>query len=362
MVANSDQPPLPARRLAERLRYLREREHESLTQRQLAVAIGGAEPLSVATISQWENPGSGRLPPPQRLAAYARLFCTSRSFTSGEPRLLSEDELTEQELGQEAELHAELLRLREQAQQTVAAAPGHSATGPYTSFWHLADGAAVSIVCSDAPNPPDYAKPSHLNYSRYARYADLDALIEVFGQVRADNPASMIRILPTQSLEYDFALNHLIIIGGAAGRDTALWFARGIALPKTKPIPGTETYLFTCQVGDETREFESVLDDDGDLFQDVGLIARGPHPNIPHRTVTVLGGITSRGVHGAALCFTDAHIRDINEKYLTDTFGETNGFCILMRVPVRNGAALPSNLSDPGIRLYEWSARTGAHW
>lgn len=354
MAADSDLSPLPARRLAERLRDLR--EQKQLTQRQLATAIGGADALSVATISQWENLGSGRLPPPQRLAAYARLFCTGRSFAAKAPRLLDDDELTEQEREREADLYTELLELRERALVTPVTAEARS------SFWQFADGAAVSIVCSDAPQPPDYAKLSHLNYSRYARYADLDALIEVFAQVRADNPASMVRILPTESLEYDFALNHLVIIGGAAGRDTTRWFAKGIALPRAKRIPDTDTHLFSCQVGDETREFLSERDDEGDLFQDVGLVARGPHPNIPHRTVTVLGGITSRGVHGAALCFTDAHIRDINERYLAQAFGDADAFCVLMRISIRNGAALPSNLSDPDIRLYEWSARTGAHW
>src|SRR5580692_11919792 len=146
MVADSDQSPPPARRLAERLRYLREREHESLTQRQLAVAIGGADALSVATISQWENPGSGRLPPPQRLAMYARLFCTGRSFASGAPRLLGDDELTEQEREREGDLYTELLALREGA----LPAPDPPPARLVSPFWQFPDGTAVSIVCAEA--------------------------------------------------------------------------------------------------------------------------------------------------------------------------------------------------------------------
>ena len=69
MVAENDQPSIPARRLAERLRDLREREH--LTQKQLARILGGAEALSIATISLWEKPGSDRLPP----RAAARRLC-----------------------------------------------------------------------------------------------------------------------------------------------------------------------------------------------------------------------------------------------------------------------------------------------
>ena len=79
MVVGSDHASIPARRLAERLRDLREHEFRKLTQKQLAQALGGSEPLSIATVSLWETAGSHRLPPPQRLGTYARLFCSSRS-------------------------------------------------------------------------------------------------------------------------------------------------------------------------------------------------------------------------------------------------------------------------------------------
>ena len=63
-MAENDQPSIPGRRLAERLRALR--EHEHLTQKQMAQLLGGSEPLSIATVSLWEKPGSDRLPPPAR--------------------------------------------------------------------------------------------------------------------------------------------------------------------------------------------------------------------------------------------------------------------------------------------------------
>ena len=358
MVADSDQPSIPARRLAERLRALREQEH--LTQKQLARLLGGAEPLSIATVSLWEKPGSDRLPPAQRLAAYARLFCTSRSFGGDRPRLLSSGELTEQEHERETELYDELIALRERAQSTNVSAP---TKGQRSALWHFSDPIAVSIVCSDAVEPPPYAQDSHLNYSRYARYADLDALITVYGQVKADNPVRMVRILPTGQLARDFALNHLIIIGRAAS-DAASLFAQDIPLPAPEEIPGTDpvTHLFRCVVGDETRGFTSSWDDEGNLVQDVGLIARGPHPIIPGGTVTLLSGITSRGVHGAALCFIDSHVRDTNERYLDSAIGNDDSFCILMNIPVQNSTALPPNLWRENTRLYEWSTETGARW
>jgi transcriptional regulator with XRE-family HTH domain len=358
MVADSDQPSIPARRLAERLRDLREREH--LTQKQLARILGGTEALSIATISLWEKPGSDRLPPPQRLAAYARLFCTSQSFSGDRPRLLSPGELSEQERERESELYDELIALRERTQSTTVPEP---VKAQRSAIWHFPDPIAVSIVCSDAIEPPPYSETSHLNYSRYARYADLDALVEVYGQVRADNPGRMIRILPTRRLAQDFALCHLIIIGGAAS-DAASLFAQDIPLPAAEAIPGTDpvTHLFKCNVGDEQRKFGSSRDDDANLIQDVGLIARGPHPIIPGGTVTLLSGITSRGVHGAALCFIDSHLRDTNQRYLETAFGNVESFCILMNIPVQNETALPPNLWRENTRLYEWSAETGARW
>jgi transcriptional regulator with XRE-family HTH domain len=356
MAAENDQPSIPARRLAERLRALREQEH--LTQKQLARLLGGSGPLSIATVSLWEKSGSDRLPPAQRLAVYARLFCTSRSFDGDRARLLGSGELTEQERERESELYDELIALRERAQSTYVPA---AAKGQRSALWHFADPIAVSIVCSDAAEPPPYAEPSHLNYSRYARYADLDALIAVYGQVKADNPARMVRILPPGRLAQDFALNHLIYIGGAAS-DAASLFAQDIPLPTAEEVPGTDpvTHLLRCTVGEETREFKSVWDDNGNLVQDVGLIARSPHLIIPGGTVTLLSGITSRGVHGAALCFIDSHVRDTNERYLENAFGNVESFCILMSIPVQNDIALPPNLWRENTRLYEWSAETGA--
>jgi transcriptional regulator with XRE-family HTH domain len=365
MIADSDHPHIRSRGLAGRLRDLR--EQQGLTQKQAAQALSGTGALSVATISLWEKPGSDRLPPVQRLAAYARLFCTHRSFASGAPRLLPDEELTAEEHQVEAELHAELLALREQAQPTGPAGPFVSAPPrppferspvPQDSIWHFPDGQAVSIVCSDAVDPPAYASPAHLNYSQFARHADLDALIQVYGQARADNPEGMIRILPPEELRKDFALNHLIIIGGVAVHDTD-YFSQDIPLP-TAPATG-DTHVFKCTVDGETREFASVSEN-GTVLYDVGLIARRPHPIVPQRTVTMLFGITSRGVHGAALAFIDSHVKETNELYLREAFGNTEAFCVIMRVPVRNNVALPPNLWDENVRLYEWSPDTGARW
>jgi transcriptional regulator with XRE-family HTH domain len=181
MVADSDHPSIPARRLAERLRDLR--ESANLTQKQLARVLGGTSALSIATISQWEKPNSDRLPPETRLSAYARLFCTSRSFATGAPRLIRDGELTEEERSRQAELLAELIELRERAQYTgTASSPSTDELAteqPWvrrrSSIWQIPAGEAVSIVDAVSEEPPPFADQSHLNYSRYAKFVVLRA-------------------------------------------------------------------------------------------------------------------------------------------------------------------------------------------
>ena len=58
------------------------------------------------------------------------------------------------------------------------------------------------------------------------------------------------------------------------------------------------------------------------LVADVAYVARLRNPFEFDRTLTICNGIHSRGVLGAVRCFTDATVREQNEKYLTDQFPE----------------------------------------
>ncbi len=50
------------------------------------------------------------------------------------------------------------------------------------------------------------------------------------------------------------------------------------------------------------------------------------------------------------------------ERYLENTFGNVDSFCILMNIPVHYNNALPPNLWRDNTCLYEWSAETGPRW
>lgn len=358
----SDQTGSGARGLAERLRDLREREFERLTQTDLGQVIGDpGNPLSPATISAWENPGSGRVVPLARLGSYARLFCTPRSFEGRAPHLIGDAELTPDERERMAELKDELTTLREAAvdRQVVPAAPVAE------SMWHFPDHTRVTLVCSRLPleRQPPGANPDDLQYVRYSALADLDTLIDVLGAVRAYNPPSTrVVIKAAQDLTERDVANHLVLIGGRAWETVSPFLGRIFPIPIQAGDAGEAGAIVVDDPDDPDggeHKFEYRLANDM-LVEDVGFFARGENPAAPKRTLTIIGGITTRGVHGAARCFIDYEMRERNERYLHPRFPPGSTYCVVMRVPVINLFPATPDLSKPENRLYEWHKKPGA--
>src|SRR5215468_4800914 len=98
--------------LALRLRSLRIElwPDSKLTQSALARVLGGDKPLSPATVASWENKAAPKLPPRERMLAYAQFFATRRSLESG-PRLVPVDSFTPEERASYETLRDELLRM-----------------------------------------------------------------------------------------------------------------------------------------------------------------------------------------------------------------------------------------------------------
>ncbi|MGE5292111.1 MAG: helix-turn-helix domain-containing protein [Micromonosporaceae bacterium] len=337
-------------RLAERLRDLREREFGRLTQGDLGRALGGGKPLSPATISMWETRGSGRVPPPDRLEAYAQLFCTPRSF-EGEVRMLALSELTATERTRFEELKRELLRLRDSALSGL----NQPALGVPKSMWHFPDGSRITLVSWRVPQErqPPHAKPGHINYERAAGLTDLDTLIDIYGAIRADNPTSRVVITAAEDLTQRDVANHLVLIGGRTWNTVTRWFSRIFPLPIDPGDPGDRGAIVVHEPGGGEREFKFTMDGE-ELVEDVGFFARGMNPSAPRRTLTICSGITTRGVHGVAQCFIDWEMRENNERYLIPRFPDGSTYCIVMRVPVVNGDPLTPDLSKEENRLFEW--------
>lgn len=330
--------------LNERLKELR--KDKGLTQVELARVLSSEGSVRDPTISSWEK---DKLPTPERLDAYARLFCTDRSFESGDPRLLRNGELTEKEKQKTSDLYAELIALRDKAQSINLAAP---AAEESDSIWSYPDGAPIRIACSVAPKAdrPSYADPGHLNYTSFARFADLDTLIAVHGQIKADNPKSDVKVMSLQDFKAEDTRGHVVIIGGgAADHQAGRLLCRKLLLPEPERVlyrTGAKTWDSHIFRFGESDRFKASFDEEG-LIGDIGVFARGPHPSVQDLTVTVCNGITSRGVLGAALCFIDSERKIKNQQYIRDRLDNVQAYCICMEVEVLGGDAAPPDLSAP---------------
>jgi hypothetical protein len=349
-------PVPPVTRLAERVRTLRENEFGGITQRALGRALGDADkPVSHATISMWET--SERIVPESRLERYARLYCTERSF-EGEPHLIDLAELDSDERSRLDALLAELLALRGEAAESSTVPPVEAAR----SMWHFPDGWPITLACSRLPENlrPPQANPLDLHYVKFSDLADLDALIDIYGAIRAYNPRSPVTILAAQDLTRKDAANHLVLIGGLAWQAAMPWFERIFPIPIEAGDPAERGALVARVSGGETLEFPFRKSDGedqegGGLIEDVGFFARGKNPTAPKRTLTICGGITTRGVRGAAQSFIDPEMRENNERYLHQPrFPEGSTYCIVMRVPIVNKDPITPDLSKKENRLLEW--------
>lgn len=346
-------PAPPALQLASRLKQLR--QHQSrLTQAELAAAFSKEGKLASVTVSSWESLKSPKLPPVERLRAYARFFATPRSV-EGQPKLLPLNELTQDEKKECERLEAELLRLR-------SAASGES-TGEQSTFsrsWLFRDGARVTFVCAQLPSKMigSFGDPENPNYTKLQTYADIDALVELFGHIRAENPGATVHFKTPPEVQPDDLTGHLVVLGGVVWNEITGRLLEMAKLPVRQVDRGLESgEILVAGDGNEEREFwPAWLDQDKKvLAEDVGLLARVPNPLNANRTLSICNGIHSRGVYGAVRSLTDAELRDGNERYISENFGDAGSFAILMSVQVIRNETMTPDFNSPDVVLYKWA-------
>jgi hypothetical protein len=339
-----------AARLARALRDLREStwpEHV-LTQAQLATAFSSEGRVAAATLSSWESTTNPKTPSATRISAYARFFSTQRSLEK-EPHLIPEDQLTSAEADRFRDLESRLLGLFHPEDRNVR-----------RSFQF--DVGPVIVICPTAPLEVQgpLADQQDPNFTKMRQYGDLDALIELYGHLRAENPSLDVFHRTTTSVMADDFSSHVILLGGIGWNKVAARFQRA-----TRQVPIEQTPvddlrggdIFEVESSDGPQSFYPEYEDLGEgkeLIADVGYLARLRNPFQHSRTLTICNGIHSRGVFGAVRCLTDARVREANEKYLAERFpgGE---FAILLRVPVVENQTLSPDIQDPSARLHEWS-------
>jgi hypothetical protein len=265
--------------------------------------------------------------------------------------MLDAAELTADERDRMEELHEELLSLRDSAVSHARVSPSSEAK----SMWHFPDGSRITLVCYRLPENRRRPVPEtgDLNYVRFADLADLDTLIDIYGAIRAYNPTSRVVIKAAQDLTKTDVTNHLVLIGGLTWATVTPWFSRIFHIPIEAEDPAERGAIVVHEPDGRDCELKYTLVDN-ELIEDVGFFVRGGNPSAPRRTLTICGGITTRGVHGAALCFIDWEMRERNDRWLIPHFPDGSTYCIVMRVPVVNGDPLPPDLSKKESRLFEW--------
>jgi hypothetical protein len=348
-------PAPPALELALRLRFLRT-DHWAdarLTQSALAKALGEDTPLSPATVASWESRTAPKLPPRERVLAYAQFFATSRSL-GPEPALVPVGDLTPEEQAAYKALREELLRLH-------AAARGGAAAEAFfvaRRSWHFSDSGPLTLVCAQLPKPEasPLADPDNANYTQLLGFGDLDAMVELHGHVRAENPGMDVFYKAAPDVKADDLSGHVAIIGGIAWNDVMRRLIDLSRLPvRQEEDPAIRTgEIFLTQADGEQRKYRPQLSAaTGKLMEDVGLLVRMPNPLNSNRTLTMCNGIHSRGVLGAVRALTDARLRESNEQYIARNFPESR-FGILMRVQVIEGETLTPDFNTEGTALYQW--------
>jgi transcriptional regulator with XRE-family HTH domain len=354
-------PAEVAARLARRLRSLRTEGFvgRRVTQAELAEALGASGPL----ISSWESRTNPTLPPHERLEAYATFFATERSVAKAPFRILPESQLTSDERTRRDELLHELTALRNGAQEHE---PGATAIDPFAgSHWRFPSDEDITIVCSALPDDylrsMPYSDPAAPDYVEKYRYADLDALFELYGHLRAANPLNKVVIrTPADVVATDYT-THLVLLGGVDWNAITAELLYRLDLPiqqigrQSEDEPGG----FLAGLGDDQRLFQPVLrkvNGTEVLVEDVAFFYRAPSPLNDRRTVTFCNGQYQHGTVGAVLALTDKRFRDRNERYLRTRFSGENTFSILSRVKVFRGSAVAPDWSSPDDLLHEWPA------
>jgi hypothetical protein len=287
------------------------------------------------------------------------LFATERSFEAGRVRLLADEELSDDERAKAHRLEQELLAMHPAALMTVPLNPPPQVAGwPMDDFWRFDETQDVTIVCAKMPQnlttQMPYADPADPDFVELHRYADLDALLELYGHLRAVNPRSTVAIRLADSLRSDDYTGHLVVLGGVDWNEVTRELLSSVRLPVNQVSSNTPGgAAFEVAEGGERRLFSPVLRD-GELLEDVAHFYRAPNPFNRARTVTICNGIFGRGTLAAVRSLTDARFRKRNAEYVLRRFGRSERFSILARTHIQKTEALTPDWSDEDIRLHEW--------
>ncbi|WIY06754.1 hypothetical protein QRX60_23955 [Amycolatopsis mongoliensis] len=237
------------------------------------------------------------------------------------------------------------------------------ADGEPPDIWRFPPGEPVVITCGRIPASMGSnftaSDPRDPDYVDLLTYADPDALIHLFGHIRALNPDHDVKFATTSDLQPADYSSHLVVIGGSDFNMLTRDMFSTLHLPvKMSPrLPETDWLGLEVVDGEGTQRFSPVLGDEYGsriLHEDVILFFRGVNPVDRLRTITICAGMYARGTLAAARCLTDPVLGPANQAYLRRKVGANLHFGFVARAVVIDRMVAPPDLTDPGQRLYEW--------
>jgi hypothetical protein len=280
--------------------------------------------------------------------------------------------MTDDERHHAAELEFELDDLRNAAlgesgvrRRDDLAAPAEF-PGLRDPFWRFANDRDITIVCAELPAdqipPSPLTDPTDPDFVGSYIYADLGAVMEMYGHLRAVNPNSNVKIRAARSgLVSDDYTDHLVLLGGVDFNHVTQAVLDLIDIPikqesrDTPDDPGS----FRVDNGEGGVEFrpEIIKSRDGErrtLVRDVAHFYRGPNPYNKLRTVTICNGMFGRGTEGAVRATTDPKFRDRNAEYIRPRLENSGSVSLLFWVSIiGSGPPVPPDWTQDGTVLYE---------
>lgn len=251
-------------------------------------------------------------------------------------------------------------------ERAVAGQPAEVVYEDAPDIWRFPPDEPVMITCGRIPEsaagkfgPSDPRDPDYVDL---LTYADPDALVHLFGHIRALNPENDVRFARTDELQTADYASHLVVVGGSDFNELTRDMFSALHLPAKISVRMDETDWLGVEVldGDEPRRFSPVRDDAYGtgkqiLHEDVILFFRGVNPLDRRRTITICAGGYARGTLAAARCLTDPVLGPANQAYLRGRIGDNQHFGFVARAFVIDRVVAPPDLTNPEHRLYEWT-------
>ena len=209
------------------------------------------------------------------------------------------------------------------SQRRSRRSPSRSGQGPTASKLTIASPSSVPSCHRTCWREMPYTDPWDPDFIELYRYSDLDALLELFGHLRATNPTSpcrasglriSLRLMTTRDIWSCWAEWTGMMRRVRSSTDCNSLSSRSAGWMRHEP--GDAYFEVTDGDGRSTIHRPRLDESHGRkiLREDVALFARAVSPFNRKRFVTICNGMYGRGTYGAVRALTDERFRDRNAR------------------------------------------------